>query len=73
MTLIQYIFGIRSMRQKIKEIEANMTYRWFLGFGICAICPFISQCTESKKPSKTHSATYLGSLFRRSRISTPHV
>ncbi len=28
-TFIQYIFGIRSMRQTIKEIETNMAYRWF--------------------------------------------
>jgi transposase len=34
MTFIQYIFGIRSMRQTIKEIETNMAYRWFLGFGL---------------------------------------
>ncbi len=33
MTLIQYVFGIRSMRQTIKEIQTNMAYRWFLGFG----------------------------------------
>ncbi|STY36109.1 IS1182 family transposase [Listeria fleischmannii] len=30
--LIQYLFGIRSMRQTIKEIETNMAYRWFLGY-----------------------------------------
>jgi transposase len=29
--LIQYLFGIRSMRQTIKEIETNIAYRWFLG------------------------------------------
>ena len=27
--MIQYIFGIRSMRQTIKEIESNYAYRWF--------------------------------------------
>lgn len=32
--LIQYSFGIRSMRQTIKEIEVNMAYRWFLGYGM---------------------------------------
>lgn len=31
--LIQYIFGIRSMRQTIKEIEVNIAYRWYLGYG----------------------------------------
>ena len=29
--IIQYLFGIQSMRQTIKEIEVNMAYRWFLG------------------------------------------
>lgn len=28
---IQYLFGIRSMRQTIEEIKVNMAYRWFLG------------------------------------------
>ena len=30
---IKYIFGIKSMRQTITEIETNMAYRWFLGYG----------------------------------------
>ncbi|WP_411677070.1 transposase [Caproicibacter sp.] len=29
---IQYLFGIRSMRRTIKEIEVNASYRWFLGY-----------------------------------------
>ena len=28
--MIQYLYGIRSMRQTIKEIEVNVAYRWFL-------------------------------------------
>ena len=32
--LIQYMFGIKSMRQTIKEIEVNMAYRWFLGLDL---------------------------------------
>lgn len=36
---IQYIFGIRSMRQTIKEIEVNMAYRWFLGYGTVEAIP----------------------------------
>ncbi len=31
---IQYIFGIKSMRQTIAEIETNVAYRWFLGYGL---------------------------------------
>ncbi len=30
MAVIQYMFGIRSMRQTVKEIEVNNAYRWFL-------------------------------------------
>lgn len=32
--IIQCLFGIRSMRQTIKEIEVNMAYRWFLGLDL---------------------------------------
>lgn len=32
--LIQYIFGIRSMRQTIKKIEVNIAYIWYLGYGL---------------------------------------
>lgn len=39
MTFIQYVFGIRSMRQTIKEIETNVAYRWFLGFGFYTEVP----------------------------------
>jgi len=37
--LIQYTFGIRSMRQTMKEIEVNMAYRWFLGYGMTEPIP----------------------------------
>lgn len=30
----QYMFGIRSMRQTIKEIQVNMAYRWFCNLDI---------------------------------------
>jgi len=36
---IKYLFGIRSMRQTIKEIEVNMAYRWFLGYGMTEKIP----------------------------------
>ncbi len=42
MTFIQYVFGIRSMRQTIKEIETNMAYCWFLGFGFHTEVPHFS-------------------------------
>ncbi|WP_172799143.1 transposase, partial [Bacillus sp. FJAT-29814] len=42
MAFIQYTFGIRSMRQTIKEIETNMAYRWFLGYGFYDKVPHFS-------------------------------
>tara|TARA_Y100001954_G_scaffold26038_1_gene23673 strand:- start:186 stop:536 length:351 start_codon:yes stop_codon:yes gene_type:complete len=29
-----YLFGIRSERQLVREIEVNMAYRWFLRLGL---------------------------------------
>ena len=39
---IQYLYGIRSMRQTIKEIEVNVAYRWFLGLGMLDRAPHYS-------------------------------
>lgn len=39
---IQILFGIRSMRQTVKEIEVNMAYRWFLGYGFNEEIPHFS-------------------------------
>ena len=39
---LQYLFGIRSMRQTIKEIEVNMAYRWFIGYNIGEAIPHFS-------------------------------
>lgn len=36
---VQYLYGIRSMRQTIKEIEVNVAYRWFLGLGFTEKVP----------------------------------
>ena len=39
---IQYLYGIKSMRQTIKEIEVNVAYRWFLGLDIPDPVPHFS-------------------------------
>lgn len=39
---IQYLYGIRSMRQTIKEIEVNVAYRWFLGLDMLDQVPHFS-------------------------------
>ena len=40
--VLQYMFGIRSMRQTIREIEVNNAYRWFLGLGLHDAVPHFS-------------------------------
>lgn len=39
---IQYLYGIRSMRQTVKEIEVNVAYRWFLGLEMMDRVPHFS-------------------------------
>lgn len=39
---IQYLYGIRSMRQTMKEIEVNVAYRWFLGLEMTDRVPHFS-------------------------------
>lgn len=36
---IQYLYGIKSMRQTIKDIEVNAAYRWFLGIDFTDAVP----------------------------------
>jgi len=40
--LIQCLFGIRSMRQTIREIETNVAYRWFIGYDFSQPIPHFS-------------------------------
>ena len=47
--IIQYMFGIKSMRQTIKEIEVNVAYRWFLGLGFHDPVPHFSTFGKNYK------------------------
>ena len=40
--IIQYLYGIKSMRQTIKEIQVNVAYRWFLGLDMFDPVPHFS-------------------------------
>lgn len=44
---IQYLFGIKSMRQTIKEIEVNIAYRWFLGYSLTESIPHFSTFSKN--------------------------
>ena len=45
--LIQYLYGIKSMRQTIKDIEVNMAYRWFLGLELYEDVPHFSTFSKN--------------------------
>ncbi len=40
--VIQYLYGIKSMWQTMKEIEVNVAYRWFLGLDMMDPVPHFS-------------------------------
>lgn len=44
---IQYLYGIKSMRQTVKEIEVNVAYRWFLGLGMFDKPPHFSTFSKN--------------------------
>ena len=47
--VIQYMYGIKSMRQTIKEIEVNVAYRWFLGLDFYDKVPHFSTFGKNYK------------------------
>ena len=47
--IIQYMYGIKSMRQTIKEIEVNVAYRWFLGLDFYDKVPHFSTFGKNYK------------------------
>lgn len=40
--IIQYVFGISSMRKTISDIQVNVAYRWYLGYGLYEEIPHFS-------------------------------
>lgn len=47
LAFIQYTFGIRSMRKTIEEVETNVAYRWFLGYGLYDKVPHFSTFSKN--------------------------
>lgn len=63
-SFIQYMFGIKSMRQTIKDIETNTAYRWFLGYGFEEKIPHFS--TFGKNYSRRFEGTKIfDSIFNK--------
>ena len=49
MPVIQYLFGIPSMRRTVEEIEVNVAYRWFLGLDFYDQVPHFSTFGKNYK------------------------
>ena len=50
-----YLFGVRSERQLVREIEVNVAYRWFLGLGLSD--PVFDASTLSQNRRRRYSDT----------------
>ena len=57
MVLLQFMFGIRSMRQTVQEIEVKAAYGWFLGLSWQDRVPHFT--TFSKNYSRRFEGTDL--------------
>ena len=55
MVLLQHLYGIKSLRQTVKEVNMNIAYRWFLGYDIDTPVPHfatISYAFATRFPSE---------------------
>ena len=49
MLLLGYLFGIRSERQLVREIQVNVAYRWFLGLTLQEKVPDASTLSQNRR------------------------
>jgi transposase len=49
MLLISYLFGIRSERRVVQEIQVNVAYRWFLGLKLTDPVPHHSTISQNRR------------------------
>jgi transposase len=49
MIFLGYLFGIRSEKQIVRDIEVNVAYRWFLGFSLEDKIPDASTISQNRR------------------------
>lgn len=49
MLFIGYLFGVRSERQLVREVQVNVAYRWFLGLGLLDKVPDASTFSQNRR------------------------
>ena len=58
MLFIGYLYGVRSERQLIRDIQVNVAYRWFLGYGLTAKIPDASTISQNRRRRFAESSIY---------------
>ncbi|WP_241697650.1 IS1182 family transposase [Mariprofundus sp. NF] len=58
MLFIGYLQGIRSERQLVRDIQVNVAYRWFIGFGLTDKIPDASTFSQNRRRRFTESTVY---------------
>lgn len=56
--LLGYLFGIRSERQLIREVQVNVAYRWFLGLRLTDKVPDASTISQNRRRRFADSGVY---------------
>jgi transposase len=55
---IGYLFGIRSERQLMREVQCNAAYRWYLGLKLCDKVPDASTLSQNRRRRFRDSDVY---------------
>jgi len=58
MLFLGYIYGVRSERQLVRDIQVNVAYRWFIGFGLTDKIPDASTFSQNRRRRFTESTIY---------------
>jgi transposase len=58
MLFIGYLFGVRSERQLVRDIQVNVAYRWFLGYGLTDKVPDASTISQNRRRRFSESTVY---------------
>ena len=56
--LLGYLYGVRSERQLMREVEVNVAYRWFLGFRLRDKVPDASTLSQNRRRRFSESTIY---------------
>src|SRR5210317_1292688 len=58
MLFLGYLYGVRSERQLVREIQVNVAYRWFIGYGLTDKIPDASTFSQNRRRRFTESTIY---------------